>query len=124
MNSIERRIEKLEQTASVGEIRSFESFMAECCNLMDALKSGVRLDALKFKRFHPAMKAGLAKAIPDMERAMCEALEKQDSLPLEVTAQAILIYTDPATRELLTPTLLGLVEKILELERAGQLAVG
>jgi uncharacterized coiled-coil protein SlyX len=120
MNSIERRIENLEERASGGEIRSFEDFMAECVKVTDALASGVRLDTLRLKRFHPSMRAGIVKSLPDLERAMHEA---QETLPLEITAQLILIYRDPDTRSLLTPTLKELVERILELERAGKLAV-
>jgi ketopantoate reductase len=124
MNLIRRRVENLEERASGGEIRSFEDMMSECCKIADALREGTKLDSLKFKRFSPAMKAGLAKALPDMERAMCDALENQGWLPLEVTAQLILIYRDPDARDLLTPTLLELIEHILALERAGGLAVG
>jgi hypothetical protein len=123
MNLIRRRVENLEERASGGEIRSFEEMMSECCKITDAIRSGVRLDALKFKRFDPAMQAGLAKALPDIERAMCDALENQE-LPLELTAQLILVYRDAGTRALLSQNLLELVEHILELERAGQLAVG
>ena len=119
MNSIERRLEKLEERAS-GEIRSFEEMMSECLRVMDALREGKRLDSLKFQRFHPAMKAGIAKSLPEMERAMCES---EDSLPLELTAQLILIYLDAGTRALLSPTLLELIEHILALERDGALAV-
>jgi predicted urease superfamily metal-dependent hydrolase len=124
MNSIERRIEKLEQTANSGEIRSFEEMMSECVRVMDALRGATKLETLKLKKFHPVMRAGLAKAIPDLQQAMCEALENQEWLPLEVTAQVILIYQDAGTRDLLTPTLTELVETILQLGRAGKLAVG
>jgi hypothetical protein len=120
---IKRRIENLEKRASGGEIRSFEDFMTECVKITDAISRGVRLDTLKLKRFHPAMRAGIVKAIPDMERAMREALETQEWLPLELTAQLILIYQDAGTRALLSPNLLGLVERILELERDGALSV-
>jgi len=123
MNLIRRRVENLEQTASVGEIRSFEEMMRECVRVMDALKEGTKLDSLKLKRFSPAMKAGLAKAIPDIEQAMRDALENQETLPLEVTAQAILIYQDAGTRALLSPALLELIEHILALERDGALSV-
>jgi hypothetical protein len=122
--SIEKRIARLEGLSDSDSIRTFESFMAECCKLTDALESGVKLDTLKFRKFHPVMKAGLAKAIPDIEQAMREALENQDALPLEVTAQLILIYRDPDARELLTPTLAELIEQVLGLEREGRLAVG
>jgi hypothetical protein len=121
--SIEKRIARLEGLSDSDSIRTFESFMAECCKLTDAISRGVRLDSLKFKRFHPAMRAGIAKAIGDIERAMSECLENHDALPLEVTAQLILIYRDPDTRELLTPTLTELVETILELARDGRLEV-
>jgi hypothetical protein len=123
MNSIERRLEKLEETANSGEIRSFEDFMTECVRVMDALRHGVKLNTLKLRRFHPVMKAGLAKALPDIEQAMRDALENQESFPLEVTAQLILIYHDAGTRALLSQNLLELVEGILELERAGKLTV-
>jgi hypothetical protein len=116
--SIEKRIARLEGLCDSDTIKNFESFMLECTKVTDALESGVRLDTLKLKRFHPAMKAGLAQALPDMEQAMSEAL------PLEVTAQLILIYRDPDARSLLTPTLTELVEQVLGLERAGKLAVG
>jgi hypothetical protein len=121
--SIEKRIARLEGLGDSDTIKNFESFMLECTTVMDAISRGVRLDTIKTKRFDPVMKAGLARALPDIERAMCEALENQGWLPLELTAQAILIYFDPNTRDLLTPTLTELVERILELARAGQLAV-
>jgi hypothetical protein len=120
---IKRRIENLEKRASGGEIRNFEDFMTECVKVTDALREGTKLDSLKFKRFSPAMKAGLAKSLPDMERAMCDALENQEWLPLELTAQLILIYLDAGTRALLSPTLLELIEHILALERDGALSV-
>jgi hypothetical protein len=123
MNLIRRRVENLEQTASVGEIRGFEDFMTECVRVMDALKEGTKLDSLKLKRFSPAMKAGIVKSLPDLEQAMCEALETQETLPLEITAQLILIYLDAGTRALLSQNLLELVERILELERDGALSV-
>jgi hypothetical protein len=123
MNSIERRLEKLEERASGGEIRSFEDMMSECCKIADALREGTKLDSIEFKRFHPTMRAGLAKSLPDMERAMCDALENQEWLPLELTAQLILIYLDAGTRALLSPTLLELIEHILALERDGALSV-
>jgi hypothetical protein len=118
---IRRRIENLEKMANSDSIRSFEEMMRECCKLMNAISRGVRLDSIGVKRFHPAMKAGLAKAIPDMEQSMREA---QETLPLEVTAQLILVYRDPDARALLTPTLLELVEGVLKLERDGKLTVG
>jgi hypothetical protein len=123
MNSIKRRLEKLEETANSGEIRSFEEMMSECVRVTDALESGVRLDSLKFKQFHPAMRAGIAKAIGDIERAMSECLENEGTLPLELTAQLIVIYRDPDARALLTPTLKELVETIFQLERDGALSV-
>jgi len=123
MNSIERRIEKLEQAASGGEIRTFEDMMSECVKITDALRGGTKLDSLKFKRFSPAMKAGLTKAIPDIERALEDSLRENHELPLEVTAQAILIYRDPDARDLLTPALKELIEHILALERDGALSV-
>jgi hypothetical protein len=123
MNLIRRRVENLEERASGGEIRGFEDFMTECVRVMDALRKSTNLDSLRPKRFHPVMRAGLARSLPDIERAMCEALEKQETLPLEVTAQVILMYLDAGTRDLLTPTLTELVEAILELARAGKLAV-
>jgi hypothetical protein len=122
--SIEKRIARLEGLSDSDSIRTFESFMAECCKLTDAISRGVRLDSLKFKQFHPAMRAGIVRSLPDIERAMLESLENQEWLPLELTAQLILIYRDPNTRELLTPTLLELVEGVLKLERAGKLSVG
>jgi hypothetical protein len=124
MGGIRGLIKELSGLSASDTIRSFESFMAEAVRVMDALRQGVRLNTIGVKRFHPAMRAGLARAIPDIERAMCEALENQDALPLEVTAQAILIYRDPDTRDLLTPTLAELIEQVLGLEREGRLAVG
>jgi hypothetical protein len=124
MNLIRRRVENLEQTASVGEIRSFEEMMRECCKIMDALESGVKLDTLKFRKFHPVMRAGLAKALPDIEQALEDSLRENHELPFEITAQAILIYIDPDARDLLTPTLKELVETIFQLERDGKLTVG
>jgi len=121
MNSIERRLEKLEETANSGEIRSFEEMMSECVRIMTALREGVKLDSIEVRRFDSAMKAGIVRSLPDLEQAMCEA---QDSLPLEIVAQLILIYRAPDARALLTPTLKELVEQVLELERAGRLAVG
>jgi len=121
--SIEKRIARLEGLGDSDSIRTFESFMLECTKVMDALREAVKLNTLKPKRFDPVMRAGLAKALPDIERAMCDALETQGTLPLELTAQAILIYRDALTRDLLTPTLLELVETILQLEREGRLAV-
>jgi hypothetical protein len=121
MRGIRTLLKELNGLGDSDTIKNFEGFMLECTKVMDALRRGVRLDSIEFKRFHPAMKAGLAKAIPDIERAMCEA---QETLPLEVTAQLILIYLDAGTRALLSTTLLGLVEQILELEREGKLAVG
>jgi hypothetical protein len=123
MNSIERRLERLEQTASGGEIRSFENMMRECCKIMDALAQGVKLDSIKPKRFDPSMREGIVKSLPDLEQAMCDALENQEWLPLELTAQLILIYLDAGTRALLSPTLLELIEHILALERDGALSV-
>jgi hypothetical protein len=123
MNSIERRIEKLEEIAGGGEIRSLEDFMTECVRIMDALRHGVKLNTLRLRRFHPVMRAGLAKALPDIERALEDSLREKHELPLEVTAQAILIYRDPDARELLSPTLLELIEHILALERDGALSV-
>jgi hypothetical protein len=120
MNLIRRRVENLEETANSGEIRSFEEMMTECVRVMNALREGKRLDSFKFRRFHPVMRAGIAKSLPDIERAMCEA---QGTLPLEVTAQLILIYLDAGTRDLLSPTLLELIEHILALERDGALSV-
>jgi hypothetical protein len=70
------------------------------------------------------MREGIVKSLPDLERAMLESLENQEWLPLEITAQLILIYRDPDARELLTPTLLELVEGVLKLERDGKLAGG
>jgi hypothetical protein len=121
--SIEKRIARLEGLSDSDSIRTFESFMAECCKLTNALESGVKLDTLKFRKFHPVMNAGLAKAIPDIEQAMRDALETQETLPLELTAQLILIYLDAGTRALLSPTLLELIEHILALERDGALSV-
>jgi len=121
--SIEKRIAMLEGLGDSDTIKNFESFMLECTKVAAALESGVRLDSLKFKRFHPSMRAGLAKAIPDIERALEDSLRENQELPLEVTAQAILIYRDPDARELLTPTLKELAERILELDRAGKLTV-
>jgi hypothetical protein len=123
MNSIKQRLENLEERAS-GEIRSFEEMMSECCKIADALRQGCGLDSIKTRRFSPTMRAGIAKAIGDIERAMSESLEaNEDTLPLELTAQLILIYQDAGTRDLLTPTLLELIEHILALERDGALSV-
>jgi hypothetical protein len=124
MNSIERRLEKLEERASGGEIRSFEDMMSECCKITDALRQGWGLDSIKTRRFNAAMRAGIARAIPGLEQAMREAIESEGYLPLELTAQLIVIHRDPSARDLLTPTLLDLVEQVLDLARAGQLAVG
>jgi hypothetical protein len=124
MRSIKRLVEELHELGDSDTIKNFESFMLECTKVMDALESGVNLNTLKFKRFSPAMRAGLAKALPDIERALEDSLRENHELPLEVTAQAILIYQDAGTRALLSPNLLELVEEILELARAGQLAVG
>jgi hypothetical protein len=98
MNSIERRLEKLEEMAGGGEIRSFESFMAECCKIADALRQGLELDSIKTRRFSPTMRAGIVKALPDLEQVMLEALENQGWLPLEAYCSAILIYRDPDAR--------------------------
>jgi hypothetical protein len=124
MNSIERRIEKLEQAASGGEIRTFEDMMRECCEITDALRQGLGLDSIKTRRFNAAMRAGIAGTIADLEQAMLEAIESEGSLPLELTAQLIVIHRDPSARDLLTPTLLELVEQVLDLARAGKLSVG
>jgi hypothetical protein len=124
MRSIKRLANELQELGESDSIRSFEGFMVEAVRVMDALRQGVKLNTLRLRRFHPVMRAGLAKAIPDIERAMLESLENQECLPLELTAQLILIYLDAGTRALLSPTLLELIEHILALERAGQLAVG
>jgi hypothetical protein len=124
MRSIKRLANELQELGESDSIRSFEGFMVEAVRVMDALRHGVKLNTLRLRRFHPVMRAGLAKAIPDIERAMLESLENQGCLPLELTAQLILIYLDAGTRALLSPTLLELIEHILALERAGQLAVG
>jgi hypothetical protein len=123
MGGIRSLLRELRGLSASDEIRSFEDMMSECCKIADAIRSGVRLDSIEVRRFDPAMRAGIARAIGDIERAMSESLEKQGWLPLELTAQLILIYTDPATRELLTPTLTELVEGVLGLARAGQLVV-
>jgi hypothetical protein len=123
MNSIERRIEKLEQAASGGEIRSFEDMMRECCKITDALRQGLGLDSIKTRRFNAAMRAGIARAIPGLEQAMREAIESEGYLPLELTAQLIVIHRDPSARDLLTSTLTDLVEQVLDLARAGKLTV-
>jgi hypothetical protein len=124
MRSIRRLAEELNGLGDSDTIKSFESFMAECCKVMDALSEGVKLDTLKTSRFSPAMRAGIARAIPDLEQAMLEAIESEGYLPLELTAQLIVIHRDPRARDLLTPTLLDLVEQVLDLARAGRLAVG
>jgi hypothetical protein len=103
MRGIRTLLKELNELGDSDTIKNFESFMSECVRVIDALESGVKLDSLKFKRFSPAMKAGLAKSLPDMERAMCDALENQEWLPLELTAQLILIYLDAGTRALLSP---------------------
>jgi hypothetical protein len=121
MRSIRRLAAELHELGDSDTIKNFESFMLECTKIMDALAQGVRLDSIKPKRFDPSMREGIVKSLPDLEQAMLEA---QETLPLEVTAQLILIYLDAGVRELLTPTLLELVEGILELDRAGQLTVG
>jgi hypothetical protein len=97
--------------------------MAECCKVMDALREGVKLDTIKPKRFDPVMRPGIVRSLPDIERIMCECLENEGTLPLELTAQLIVIYRDPDARALLTPTLKELVEHILELERDGRVEV-
>jgi hypothetical protein len=124
MRGIRTLLKELNGLGESDTIRTFEGFMSECVRIMTALREGVKIDSIEFKRFHPTMRAGLAKALPDIERALEDSLREKHELPLEVTAQAILIYRDPDARALLTPTLKELVEQVLELERAGQLAVG
>jgi hypothetical protein len=124
MRGIRTLLKELNGLGDSDTIKNFEGFMLECTKVMDALRRGVRLDSIEFKLFHPTMRAGIVKALPDLEQVMLEALENQGWLPLELTAQLILIYRDPDARALLTPTLTELVERILELARAGQLAVG
>jgi hypothetical protein len=122
--SIEKRIARLEGLSDSDSIRTFESFMLECTKVTDALGQGVGLDTIKPKRFDPVMRPGIVRSLPDIERIMCECLENEGTLPLELTAQLIVIYRDPDARALLTPTLKELVETIFRLERDGKLTVG
>jgi hypothetical protein len=124
MRGIKSLIKELSGLSASGEIRTFEEMMAECCKIMDALRQGVRLDSIETRRFNAAMRAGIARAIPGLEEAMLEAIESEGYLPLELTAQLIVIHRDPGARDLLTPTLLDLVEQVLDLARAGKLTVG
>jgi len=123
--SIEKRIARLEGLGDSDTIKNFESFMLECTKVMDALAKGVKLDSIKPKRFNPTMREGLARAIRDIDEMVQDALKAgQEPLGLEIASELILIYLDKEMRDLLTPTLLELVETILQLERAGKLAVG
>jgi len=116
--------DELNELDGADSIKFFEDMMSECCKITDALRQGWRLDSIKTRRFNAAMRAGIARAIPSLEQAMLEAIESEGYLPLELTAQLIVIHRDPSARDLLTPTLLDLVEQVLDLARAGRLAVG